>query len=132
MVYVIMYVTVYVTQDNHHPLHTDVVRYQITSHMYIICRKYILIYTNSPPMQFTPYSKKKLSIQILTPDITTLGRIQDWYIQPSVMSLENNFISWTWLGVNLCCRLRSGDSLIRLVGFYLNFSVLYFSWRVKT
>ena len=124
MVYVIMYITVYVTQDNHHLLHTDVVRYQITSHMYIICRKYILIYTNSPPMQFTPYSKKKLSIQILTPDITTLGRIQDWYIQPSVMSLENNFISWTWLSVNLCCRLSSGDSLIRLVGFHLNFSVL--------
>ena len=42
----------------------------------------------------------------------------------SVMSMDNNFISWTWLSVNLCYRWSSGDSLICLVEVYLNFMFL--------
>ena len=49
-----------------------------------------------------------------------------------MVSMDNNFISWTWLSVNFCFWLGSDNSLICLVGFHLNFfSLLQFIWRVE-
>ena len=55
-----------------------------------------------------------------------------WVHQPSVVSLDNIFISWTWLSENLCCRPGGTwriDSIVCWIGFHLNFSFLQFVWR---